>query len=123
MSTPYIIFSRKNCSALRPCIIENYGLIRYELPFINALCVEVPDEKISNIKRHQRVAMVARDGSVTKLPCTLRGPVLSAKELSGYIPPSKKHSNRNSQGIFSTLMENQGFGTTIAIIDTGVAPH
>lgn len=123
MSTPYIIFSRKNCSALRPCIIENYGLIRYELPFINALAVEVPDEKILNIKKHKRVAMVARDGSVTKLPCTLKGPILSAQELSEYVIHAYRGINRNSLAEKSGFMENKGFGTTIAVIDTGVAPH
>ena len=68
MTTPYIIFSRKNCTAIRSCILQNYGYIRYEFPFINALAVEVPDEKIPNIRAHKRVAMIARDGSVSKLP-------------------------------------------------------
>lgn len=140
MTTPYIIFSKKNCRAIRSCIVENYGLVRYEFPFINALSVEVPEDKIDNIKRHKRVAMVARDGSVSKLPlCSdessavrgssgfTSGLILSPAEAARLIGAQTFSSNsilsQNSSAGKLNFMENKGFGTTIAIIDTGIAPH
>ena len=126
MTTPYIIFSRKNCTAIRSCILENYGYIRYEFPFINALAVEVPDEKIANIRTHKRVAMIARDGFVSKLPIA---PVSGDLEnISKYGENfaricARRNIRRMSVSEKLQFMENQGFGTTIAVIDTGVAPH
>lgn len=142
MTTPYIIFSRKNCTAIRSCILQNYGYIRYEFPFINALAVEVPDEKIPNIRAHKRVAMIARDGSVSKLPLapghtesvdikSIRQIICGPKE-SADTSENLKAKNQNKKTAFMLskpkaqslpFTENQGFGTTIAIIDTGVAPH
>lgn len=140
MTTPYIIFSRKNCTAIRSCILENYGYIRYEFPFINALAVEVPDEKIANIKTHKRVAMIARDGSVSKLPLApghaasvdiksiigrAREPQAGKTETESRITKGlvSRKQRRTPMSQSLSFTENQGFGTTIAIIDTGIAPH
>lgn len=126
MTTPYIIFSRNNCTAIRSCILENYGYIRYEFPFINALAVEVPDEKIANIRAHKRVAMIARDGFVSKLPIAPSSDGL--ENISKYGEDfaricARRNIRRMSVSEKLQFMENQGFGTTIAVIDTGVAPH
>ncbi len=132
MTTPYIIFSRKNCQVIRSCILENYGYIRYELPFINALAVEVPDEKIENIKAHKRVAMVARDGSVSKLPFQniigtrpYYGNTESTDHIQSLSTEAKARFAARRAAITEKLyfMDNKGFGSTIAIIDTGIAPH
>lgn len=129
---------------MRPCVAENYGFIRYELPFINALAVEVPDEKAENLKRHHLVAMVAKDGKVSKLPCgaedlhfgisgsdDLQAGISGSDGLqlgdpgtrnSGTRRATRKSAARSSE-LALAISETRGFGTTIAIIDTGVAPH
>lgn len=131
MTTPYLIFARKHCGFIRSCVLENYGYIRRELPFINALSIEVPDEKIGNIMAHRQVAMVARDGKVAKLPLfsentsekTPRSPeIFSGHALSsGASAAARAKKSAASEKL--AFLENKGFGTTIAIIDTGVAPH
>ncbi len=104
MTTPYIVFSKRSSAELRSCIVENYGLIRYEYPFINALCVEVPEENVYKLKRHRLVAMMAHDGAVKKMS---DGNTLYAAHLPIAIPFS----------------ETGGRDVTIAIIDTGLSPH
>lgn len=118
MTTPYIIFSKKHCSFMRPCVAENYGFIRYELPFINALAVEVPAEKAENLKRHHLVAMMANDSKVSKLPLI----------SSDFNPPSFERTSETQRDMSKSSLalrvaETRGFGITIAVIDTGTAPH
>ena len=57
---PFILHPKQNIGEVRQCVLENFGRIRYELPFINALCVEIPREKIQTIKSNRRIAMVRR---------------------------------------------------------------
>ena len=132
MTTPYLIFARKHCGFIRSCVLENYGSIRRELPFINALSIEVPDEKIGNIMAHRQVAMVARDGRVAKLPLFSEAaaqrivPESQAALSAGAHPSGGAAAFRAEKSAASeklAFLENKGFGTTIAIIDTGVAPH
>jgi len=111
MTKPLIIYSRKTIGEIRQCILENYGHIKYELPFINALCVDVPEEKVEKIKNHKRVALVSDDAEVTKLPVFL--------EKSRIVPEPKPPPLSNTGRRFPL----QGEGVAIAIIDTGVSPH
>lgn len=104
MTTPYIVFSKRSCGELRSCIVENFGLIRHEYPFINAMCIEVPDEKLAHIKRHRLVSMVLRDGIV--------------KKMSAPKTPAAAHLP-----IAIPFAATGGKGVTIAIIDTGISPH
>ncbi len=137
MTTPYIIFSKKHCSFMRPCVAENYGFIRYELPFINALAVEVPDEKVENLKNHHLVAMMAKDMRVSKLPletgsCNNINGNSSFDNGSRSFNAQHEHTARQSRkngmhrsnaSLAFMVSETRGFGITIAVIDTGVAPH
>ncbi|MBQ3123397.1 MAG: S8 family serine peptidase, partial [Firmicutes bacterium] len=116
---------------MRPCIAENYGTIRYELPFINALAVEVPDDKAENLRKHRLVSAIALDGRVSKLPLLEEGDTSSEKVELGkeevYAtferaePEIKAPESR--MPFRASFFETQGFGTTIAVLDTGVAPH
>lgn len=65
---PVIIYSKKNINQIRQCVLENYGKIKYELPFINALCVEVPIRKLSSIKCNTNISLISMDAEVSKLP-------------------------------------------------------
>lgn len=85
--------------------MENYGQIKYELPFLNALCVEIPREKVQEIRTNQRIAAMAEDIAVTKLS--------AGSSKSGPQPLPRSFSCRNSYGA----------GIAIAVIDTGVMPH
>jgi len=99
--------------------MDNYGKIRYELPFMNALCVEVPEEKVFQIQNHRRVALVSADAAVSKLP------------LLGSLGKRRQQSDSSSNGLLQVrlkimpnhAMEAAGEGITIALIDTGLAPH
>ena len=104
MTTPYIVFSKRSSAELRSCIVENYGLIRYEYPFINALCIEVPEENVRKLQRHRLVAMMAHDGAVKKMSLEH---TLCAAHLPSAMP----------------FAETGGRNITIAIIDTGISPH
>ena len=51
-TVPVILYSKKSISEIRDCILENYGRIKYELPFMNAVAVEISKEKIHTISKH-----------------------------------------------------------------------
>lgn len=104
-SRPFILYPRQNIEEIRQCVLENYGLIKYELPFLNALCVEIPEEKEQTIKTNKRVAMMSEDIGVSKLSTGQTTQALS--------------SFRRRRNYYS----GEGKGVTIAIIDTGVSPH
>lgn len=103
-SVPFILYPKQNIGEVRQCVLENFGRIRYELPFINALCVEIPKEKIQTIKTNRRIASMSEDIRVSKLP-TKAGSAPVMRPRLHYIPPCS------------------GEGVAIAVIDTGVAPH
>ncbi|MEG1135463.1 MAG: S8 family peptidase [Anaerovoracaceae bacterium] len=106
-SRPFILYPKKDINEIRDCVLENYGSIKYELPFLNALCVEIPESGITSIKTNQRVAMMSEDVRVSKLP-------LPAKDSSCFLSSCQSSSYR---------CPYCGEGICIAIIDTGVSPH
>ncbi len=115
---PVIIYSKKNINLIRSCILENYGKIKYELPFINALCVDVPIQKLESIKCNKNISLITKDAEVSKLP------VFATNVENDTLPPKVKRTVRNrrlSKSVFSLPL--QGEGVTIAIIDTGISPH
>lgn len=110
--TPVIIYSKRTIREIRDCIVENYGQIKYELPFINAVSIEIPRAKLLKLARHKMVASISEDALVSKTP----------------IYPMTKKVNAISS---STLeieapaynCEERGKGIGVAVIDTGVTPH
>lgn len=103
LHSPFILYPRQNIEDIRHCVLENFGRIKYELPFLNALCVEIPEEKVQTIKTNRRVAMMSEDIAVSKLP------------IKSSPPRSSFHACRE--------YGCKGEGVAIAVIDTGVAPH
>jgi serine protease AprX len=65
---PVIIYSKRTINEIRNCIIENYGQIKYELPFINAVSVEIPKEKLEKLSGHQMIGSISEDAIVSKTP-------------------------------------------------------
>lgn len=103
--TPVIIYSRRTIAEIRNCIRKNYGQIKYELPFINAVAVEIPSEKRQNIASNRMIRMISDDVAVSKTPIDA-----IKQDLTSGCSACSFYSSR-------------GEGVGIAIIDTGVAPH
>lgn len=115
---PVIIYSKKNINQIRQCVFENYGKIKYELPFINALCVEVPIRKLSSIKCNTNISLISMDAEVSKLPVETTSVLTDPFSFIG----KKNVKNRKlRKSVFSGSL--CGEGVTIAIIDTGISPH
>lgn len=103
--TPVIIYSRRTIDEIRNCIIKNYGYIKYELPFINAVAVEIPAENRDKIACNRMIQTIYDDVAVSKTPIySIKQDVAEGKSASSF-------------------SSSRGQGIGIAIIDTGVAPH
>ncbi|QIB68028.1 S8 family peptidase [Aminipila butyrica] len=117
-SMPVIIYSKDDLHSIRQCVLDNAGKIKYELPFINALCADMPVKKISKIKCNANISLISMDAEVSKLP------IETAPILTGPLPLAGKKNAKNKKlrkSVFSGSL--CGEGVTIAIIDTGIAPH
>lgn len=101
---PFILYPKKHIEDVRDCVLENYGYIKYELPFLNALCVEIPEQRISTIRANRRIAMMSEDALVSKLS-------------------EDQETDFSQQKTRKPLRSSKGEGVGIAVIDTGVAPH
>ena len=109
---PVIIYSKHTINEIRDCIIENYGQIKYELPFINAVSVEIPKEKIARLANHNMVGSISEDAIVSKTPITPRATSVRIK-CGNYADDMER--------IFGSKERGKGVG--VAVIDTGVSPH
>lgn len=103
-TSPFILFPKQSIHEVQQCVLDNYGQIKYELPFLNALCVEIPHKKIQTIKTNKRIAIMTEDIAVSKLH--QKPASLISTRSKGRFPPG-----------------NYGEGISIAIIDTGISPH
>ncbi|HVI42456.1 MAG TPA: S8 family peptidase [Anaerovoracaceae bacterium] len=110
--TPVIIYSKRTINEIRDCIIENYGQIKYELPFINAVSVEIPKEKLEKLSGHIMIGSISEDAIVSKTPIFPK-----AKSLHAICGNYEDDMER----IFGSTERGKGVG--VAVIDTGVAPH
>ncbi len=150
---PFILYPRQNIGDVCQCVLENYGKIKYELPFINALCVDIPKEKVQTIKTNRRIATMSEDIQVSKLvepqpftqsqriidpvqpvqPAQIAQPLRATPSTQAVAqPPRFVHATqpaqsfqalRNAHRCFAPAMGSDGKGVSIAVIDTGVAPH
>lgn len=109
---PVIIYSKRTINEIRDCIIENYGQIKYELPFINAVSVEIPKEKIEKLASHNMIGSISEDAIVSKAPISSRRK--SAQTTCG-------NYEDDLARIFGSTERGKGVG--VAVIDTGVSPH
>lgn len=110
--TPVIIYSKSTINEIRDCIIENYGQIKYELPFINAISVEIPKEKLATLSAHQMIGSISEDAIVSKAPIDTGVRTVRAK-CGNY--------EDDMERIFGSVERGKGVG--VAVIDTGVSPH
>jgi serine protease AprX len=110
--TPVIIYSKRTINEIRDCILENYGQIKYELPFINAVSVEIPKEKLDRLSTYQMIGSISEDAIVSKTPFYARSR-----------PIRKKCGNcdYDSERLYGSPERGKGVG--VAVIDTGVSPH
>jgi len=109
---PVIIYSKRTINEIRDCIIENYGQIKYELPFINAVSVEIPKEKLEKLSGHRMIGSISEDAIVSKTP--IFPGVKSVQIKCG-------NYEDDMERIFGSRERGKGVG--VAVIDTGVAPH
>lgn len=119
---PFLLYPRQNIEDVYECILENYGTIKYEFPFINALCVEIPEEKVQTMKTNHRIATMAEDIQVSKLTDPIQSNQLGQSILSAKSTQSIQPLHNTSQR-FALKGTSRGKGVSIAVIDTGVAPH
>lgn len=110
--TPVIIYSKSTINEIRDCIIENYGQIKYELPFINAVSVEIPKEKITKLAGHNMISSISEDAIVSKTPINPRA--RSVKATCG-------NFEEDLDRLYGSTERGKGVG--VAVIDTGVSPH
>lgn len=110
--TPVIIYSKRTINEIRDCIIENYGQIKYELPFINAVSVEIPKEKIEKLSAYKMIGSISEDAIVSKAPIFAGARKVHAK---------CGNFEDDMERIFGSRERGKGVG--VAVIDTGVSPH
>ncbi|MBR0598333.1 S8 family peptidase [Sinanaerobacter chloroacetimidivorans] len=110
--TPVIIYSKRTIGEIRDCIAENYGKIKYELPFINAVSVEIPKEKLIKLAQNKAVASISEDAIVSKTPIYPSSKTVSSASFS---PADFEPAAFNCA--------ERGKGVGVAVIDTGVTPH
>ncbi len=127
---PVIIYAQDNVDDIREYVVSNYGRIKYELPFINALCVEIPVEKIQKIEKNPRVVLVSWDAEVSKLENINFEEVFDSDanfKSDTYTLTDQALLKENYDISFCEAQKlpckGQGEGVCIAIIDTGVNPH
>jgi len=110
--TPVIIYSKTTINEIRDCIIENYGQIKYELPFINAISVEIPKEKLARLSAYRMIGSISEDAIVSKAPIDTGMRTVRVK-CGNY--------EDDMERIFGSVERGKGVG--VAVIDTGVSPH
>ena len=120
---PFILYPRQAIEDVRQCVLENFGRIKYELPLLNALCVQIPEEKVGMIRTNRRVAAMSEDIEVSKLADagiqTDTGSGNAARQTAALAAQSLiPASNKKNTSRFS-----DGEGVSIAVIDTGVSLH
>lgn len=98
----YIICCKNPSNLRKECIEKSYGHIKYELPFIDALCIDVPDKNTAAVLKLKGITAVAEDMKVTKF---------------------------THKDIYTTCTDNslcglsKGKGVSVAVLDTGIYPH
>ncbi|MBQ3123606.1 MAG: S8 family peptidase, partial [Firmicutes bacterium] len=83
------------------------------------------------LRKHRLVSAIALDGRVSKLPLLEEGDTSSGrteqekKEVSTSfkIAEQGQKASETRPHFRGSFFETQGFGTTIAVLDTGVSPH
>ncbi|WP_324825684.1 S8 family peptidase [Sinanaerobacter sp. ZZT-01] len=116
---PVIIYSKKTIYEIRDYIADSYGPIKYELPFINAVSVELSADKIDTLSKNQSIRLISDDPLVSKIGEKNTKPLLNRPDI-----PLKTNYDKHRLSKHEILSDKRhGQNVGIAIIDTGVAPH
>jgi len=125
---PVILYYRRPAAEVRQCIVRRYGPIKYELPFINAMAMELPAEKIADIARERMVQWITDDATVSKVAPASRffaaGPSMPSLVDSHFDPFAGFYSTVSRGGPGGGLMGRRSrVPIAVSVIDTGVALH
>ncbi|MBF8982320.1 S8 family peptidase [Lutibacter sp. B2] len=99
---PAIVYSEKTCDHIKECVLNAGGKIKYHLPLINAIAVELPATSIDEVAAHNMIQFINHDAKVFKC------------------------MDNASLAIDARLVNDSGYtgkDVGIAIVDTGVYPH
>ena len=110
---PVILYYCRPREEVRQCILRRYGPIKYELPFINAMALELPPEKVKLIAKERMVQWITEDVAVSKVgegkpTGNPRRPPARRVPLPTRPMPERRRPGRPA---------------AVAVIDTGVALH
>lgn len=110
---PVILYYCRPREEVRQCILRRYGPIKYELPFINAMALELPPEKVKLIAKERMVQWITEDVAVSKVgegepTGNPRRPPARRVPLPTRPMPERRRPGRSA---------------AVAVIDTGVALH
>ena len=114
---PVILYYSRPAAEVRQCLTRRYGPIKYELPFIHAMAMELPGEKIPDISREPMVQWITDDVTVSKVEHRSDSP--SAVDQLRTMGRSTFDPFRG----FYTTGSRRPYTVAISVIDTGVAPH
>lgn len=126
---PVIIYSTRTIYEIRDYITDHYGPIKYELPFINAVAVELSGEKIDHLSKNELIRMIADDPIVSKIEfhghdAQFSESAYSQGQFGGDHQEQKAGYDDFDPPLQDSLQSTQrGAGVGIAVIDTGVSPH
>ncbi|MBR6500255.1 MAG: S8 family peptidase [Firmicutes bacterium] len=110
---PVILYYCRPHEEVRQCILRRYGPIKYELPFINAMALDLPPEKVKLIAKERMVQWITEDVAVSKVG-EERATGNPRRPPARRIPlPTRPMPERR----------RPGRPAAVAVIDTGVAPH
>ena len=112
-SIPVILYYCRPREEVRQCILRRYGPIKYELPFINAMALDLPPEKVKLIAKERMVQWITEDVAVSKVgegepTGNPRRPPARRVPLPTRPMPERRRPGRPA---------------AVAVIDTGVALH
>ncbi|WP_206460114.1 S8 family peptidase [Anaerovorax sp. IOR16] len=116
---PVIIYSKKTIYEIRDYISSNYGPIKYELPFINAVSVELPADQIDTLSKNQSIRLISDDPLVSKIGGMKMNSLLNHPNIH-FKTAYDNHQLPKHETIYD---KKRGQKVGIAIIDTGIAPH
>ena len=128
---PVILYYNRPAAEVRQCLTRRYGPIKYELPFIHAMAMELSGETIPDISREPMVQWITDDATVSKVEHRsdssptedrIRTMVRSTPSLLNSTPPLVDSSFDPFRG-FYTIGNRRPYPVAVSVIDTGVAPH
>lgn len=120
-TVPVILYSRQTIADIRDCITQNYGRIKYELPFINAVAVELSKEKLREVSSHRMIQTVTDDALVTKVGSVPKQNSVPQRDF--FVSKARRAAARRAMPKTLVSRLRGGSGVGIAFIDTGISPH